>query len=218
MARQVSLRGKRFSALERFCSWRTTSIRSAASPRSSTLKDSARPSLLQCILIRRLAMEWNVPDHGRRTSDLTWATMRVARRVISSAARRVKVRSSRRSGGQPSRIRWATRWARVLVLPVPAPATISSGAAPAQAASRWRGLSFWNASVAPTAADYRRLLYILPVPGYRTMPPFDQRDAMRNTSKHRNNRIRLQKIQKKLAQQAKRARRDQRRGTAAKAA
>ena len=50
------------------------------------------------------------------------------------------------------------------------------------------------------------------------MPPFDERDPMRNTSKHRNNRIRLQKIQKKLAQQAKRAKRDQRRGTAAKAA
>ena len=46
MARQVSLRGKRFSALESPRSWRTTSIRSAASPRSSTLKDSVRPSRL----------------------------------------------------------------------------------------------------------------------------------------------------------------------------
>ena len=50
------------------------------------------------------------------------------------------------------------------------------------------------------------------------MPPFDERDPMRNTSKHRNNRIRLQKIHKKLAQQAKRAKRDQRRGQPAKAA
>jgi hypothetical protein len=50
-----------------------------------------------------------------------------ARRVISAAARRVKVSRRIRCGSVPSRTRRATRWASVLVLPVPAPATIKSG-------------------------------------------------------------------------------------------
>ena len=41
-----------------------------------------------------------------------------ARRVISSAARRVKVNSNKRRGSAPPRISRATRWANVLVLPV----------------------------------------------------------------------------------------------------
>jgi hypothetical protein len=50
-----------------------------------------------------------------------------ARRVISAAARRVKVNRRIRCGSVPLRTRRATRWASVLVLPVPAPATIKSG-------------------------------------------------------------------------------------------
>ena len=41
------------------------------------------------------------------------------------------------------------------------------------------------------------------------MPPFDERHPVRHTSKHRNNRIRLQKIHKKLRQQAKQLKKEQ---------
>ena len=57
-------------------------------------------------------------------------TIRCVRRVISSAARRVKVSSRMRSGFAPDSTRCATRCASVLVLPVPAPAIISSGPDP----------------------------------------------------------------------------------------
>ena len=49
------------------------------------------------------------------------------RRVISAAARRVKVRRRIRPGATPVQSRYATRWARVLVFPVPAPAMMSNG-------------------------------------------------------------------------------------------
>ena len=49
----------------------------------------------------RFATEWKVPDQGNRTSLRTSATMRLARRVISSAARRVKVSSRIFSGAAP---------------------------------------------------------------------------------------------------------------------
>ena len=52
------------------------------------------------------------------------------RRSISAAARRVKVSSRIRSGRRPWAISQATRWTSVAVLPVPAPATISSGPRP----------------------------------------------------------------------------------------
>ena len=55
------------------------------------------------------------------------AMMRSTRRVISAAARRVKVSSRIRPGWTQCRTRLATRWASVLVLPEPAPAMISSG-------------------------------------------------------------------------------------------
>jgi hypothetical protein len=55
--------------------------------------------------------------------------MRSARRNISWAARRVKVSNRIRSGATPLRNRCATRCASVLVLPVPAPAMMSSGPA-----------------------------------------------------------------------------------------
>ena len=45
------------------------------------------------------------------------------------------------SGATPRSIRYATRQASVRVLPVPAPATTSSGPSPHAAASRWAGLS-----------------------------------------------------------------------------
>src|SRR5436190_22446153 len=53
--------------------------------------------------------------------------MRCARRVISVAARRVKVSRRIRSGRTPRKIKCATRCAKVVVLPVPAPAMIRRG-------------------------------------------------------------------------------------------
>ncbi len=64
-----------------------------------------------------------------------------ARVSISPAARRVKVSSRIRSAGTPRSIRYATRQASVRVLPVPEPATTSSGPSPYVTASRWAGLS-----------------------------------------------------------------------------
>src|SRR3954470_2372264 len=73
--------------------------------------------------------------------------MRSTRRAISIDARREKVIKSMRCGSAPLTIRWATRWARVLVLPEPAPAMTSSGPptppgeTPCSTARRWSGLS-----------------------------------------------------------------------------
>ncbi len=53
--------------------------------------------------------------------------------LISDAARREKVISRMRRGSTPLTIRWATRWASVLVFPDPAPAMTSSGAGIADA-------------------------------------------------------------------------------------
>src|SRR5438067_8027917 len=53
---------------------------------------------------------------------MTFRAIRSTRRVISAAARRENVISRIRRGSAPLTIRWATRCARVLVLPEPAPA------------------------------------------------------------------------------------------------
>ena len=77
-------------------------------------------------------MPWKVPDHSTRPGPEPplfgiWAAICSARRVIVCAARRVKVRSRMRLGSAPRTMRWATRCASVVVLPVPAPAMIRSG-------------------------------------------------------------------------------------------
>jgi hypothetical protein len=84
------------------------------------------------ILKRRAPRAWNVPDQrsGCWLSDfVALAIRRCARRSISAAARREKVRSRMRPGSAPFTMRCATRWASVLVLPEPAPAITSSGPA-----------------------------------------------------------------------------------------
>ena len=83
--------------------------------------------------------------------------MRCVRRVISSAARRVKVRSRMRSGLAPDSTRCATRCASVLVLPVPAPAMISRGPDPNCAASCCRGFSVSMADPCDTSVTIPRL-------------------------------------------------------------
>jgi hypothetical protein len=79
-------------------------------------------------------------------SPKTLRAMRSTRFVISDAARRENVINRMRRGSAPWTIRWATRWARVLVFPDPAPAMTSSGgaaspsAAPCSTARRCSGL------------------------------------------------------------------------------
>ena len=68
------------------------------------------------------------------------------RRVISWAARRVKVSSRMRRGSMPLERCHATRWASVVVLPVPAPATMSSGESPWVTASYCALLSWARTS------------------------------------------------------------------------
>jgi hypothetical protein len=62
-----------------------------------------------------------------------------ARRNISSEALRVNVRSMIRPGSIPWDTSQATREARVLVLPVPAPAMVRTGPSPAVAARSCSG-------------------------------------------------------------------------------
>jgi hypothetical protein len=71
----------------------------------------------------------NVPDHGRSTCwvQRAFVVIRLTRRIISSAARRVNVNSRIRCGSTPVTTRCATRWARVFVFPEPAPAITRSG-------------------------------------------------------------------------------------------
>ena len=112
MPRQVSLRGNRFSVFEKPSRWRTTSMRSAESPRSSTLKAGSRPSRVRVFADQAIAdrveragpRQAQVLGHAR--VEPAWAASAsamtlCARRVISSAARRVNVSSSMRSGGTP---------------------------------------------------------------------------------------------------------------------
>src|ERR1700721_3149749 len=79
-------------------------------------------------------------------SPRTLRAIRSTRFVISDAARRENVINRILRGPAPWTIRWATRWARVLVLPEPAPAMTSSGAAanppaaPCSTARRCSGL------------------------------------------------------------------------------
>ena len=62
-----------------------------------------------------------------------------ARRNISSEALRVNLRSIIRPGSIPCETSQATRAARVLVLPVPAPAMVRTGPSPAVAARSCSG-------------------------------------------------------------------------------
>ena len=63
-------------------------------------------------------MAWKVPAQARPASRRADpAQMRATRRVISAAARRVKVSSRIRRGSAPRAISAATRWASVCVLP-----------------------------------------------------------------------------------------------------
>jgi hypothetical protein len=97
-------------------------------------------------------------DDGERLAQARLAAARIVstRLSISAEARRVNVSNKIRPGATPRWIRWATRWASVFVLPVPAPAMISSGSSPAVAAARWASLSLEShcteASPAPMPA------------------------------------------------------------------
>ena len=138
--------------------WRTTSSRSAASPRSSTVKagieaERSRVQAQQAVADRvKRAGPRQAQGSGRAPMPSCALPLvgdaRCARRVISCAARRVNVSSRMRSAGTPASSRCATRCASVVVLPVPAPAMISSGPATTPLPGRgspWR--TAWNCAV-----------------------------------------------------------------------
>src|SRR5260370_19625429 len=112
-------------------------------------------------------------------APITCLHIRSTRVAISAAARRENVISRMRCGSAPLTMRWATRWASVLVLPDPAPAMTSSGAAathllswtPSSTARRCSGLSFSRYAV-----DIRCRSRSLGV-GRRHMPPHWSRAA-----------------------------------------
>ena len=92
------------------------------------------------------ATEWNVPPHGlcRRSAEFP-----AARPSISAAARRVKVSSSTRCAGTPRSSSRPTRAVSVVVFPVPAPASTSSGPPSCSTASRCSSFSSNTRSTLP---------------------------------------------------------------------
>ncbi len=86
-----------------------------------------------CSRTIRCAIAWKVPPVIRSAAD---GVRGAARASMSSAARRVNVSSRMRLAGVPCSRSQAARATSVRVLPVPAPARISSGPAGWMAASR----------------------------------------------------------------------------------
>gem|GEM_PF-4203493 len=87
----------------------------------------------------RTHREWNVEIHMVRAESPTSSAIRSR---ISAAALLVNVMariSPRRA--RPMASRWAIRWVSTLVLPEPAPATMSRGAPACSTAARWGSLS-----------------------------------------------------------------------------
>ena len=80
----------------------------------------------------------------------------LARRNISFEALRVNVRSMMRPGSIPCDTSQATRDARVIVLPVPAPAMIRTGPSPAVAA---RSCSGFKASIRDSSIFLRAYVH-----------------------------------------------------------
>src|SRR5262245_65960117 len=91
MLKQVSFLGNRDAFLDCPKSWRTRSIKSAASDRSRIVTDGLRPIWFAYSRSKRAPIAWNVPDHGRSTCWLPRdvVVIRFTRRIIYSAARRV---------------------------------------------------------------------------------------------------------------------------------
>ena len=128
-------------------------MRSSESPRSMIVNAGSSSIETPCRRSSRVPIAWNVPPHtasppGIRTpSPRSRRRIPSTRRVISCAARRVKVSSRMRRGSTPLAMWKATRFASVVVLPVPAPATISSGVSPCVTAACWA--PFRSASTSP---------------------------------------------------------------------
>src|SRR6266576_3439192 len=141
MERHVALVGNRFLVLEKPWSCLARFIRSAASSRSWIVKALSKPTWTEYSRKRRAPLPWNVPAQVRASvvtpalSPKAFREIRSTRFVISAAARRENVISRMRRGSAPLTIRWATRCARVLVLPDPAPAITRSGSPDVQSGS-----------------------------------------------------------------------------------
>ena len=113
---------KALLGLRKPSSWRATSIRSAASPRSSTLKLSARPTLLAVLADQPVGDRMEGARPGQpHIACFTSAddALRAARHLQRRAAGEGEEQDPLRP--RPSSTRCATRCASVLVLPVPAP-------------------------------------------------------------------------------------------------
>ena len=103
-------------------------------------------------------MAWNVPPQIR-LADVESPQMAATRASMSSAARRVKVSSSTRSGGVPLSSSAATRLVSVRVLPVPAPASTTRGSVPCRTAASCcssRPASHPSSYTCSTLAAHRR--------------------------------------------------------------
>ena len=124
MSAQVPARGARRWLVTRPFSARRVSIRLVTSGGSMTLNSGGSENDSACARMIWWATAWKVPP---TTRSAALAPRGVTRASMSSAARRVNVSSRIRLAGVPWLRSQPARATRVRVLPVPAPASTSSG-------------------------------------------------------------------------------------------
>jgi len=107
---------------------------------SRMVKLEWRPTSSAWLRSMRAATEWKVPSHGM--PSIAPPEMAATRSRIWRAALLVKV-TARIWLGQAFRvaIKWASRAVSAAVLPVPAPASTSTGPSVDRTASRWGGFN-----------------------------------------------------------------------------
>src|SRR5260370_20597627 len=104
-------------------------------------KPRGRPAAAASRRRRRAQSEWNVESHGCAGGTPARNSRSETRLRISSAALLVNVTAKMASAGTPLAIRLAMRNVIARVLPVPAPARISTGPSMVSTASRCSGFS-----------------------------------------------------------------------------
>src|SRR2546428_672139 len=139
ISRIARLRGKRRSFRSSPARLRSRFTTSSESPRSRMVKLGSRPTCRAARRSTRLAKEWKVPPATR--SQLA-PTSPAARRSISSAALRVKVRRRICPGLTPDSTTRATRYARVLLAALFATAGMFKLAANPDAVAAFERLGF----------------------------------------------------------------------------
>src|SRR5579864_3176792 len=118
-------------------------------------KSRGRPALGASRRSRRAHSEWNVESHGCAGGTPARSSKSETRLRISSAALLVKVTARMDSAGTPRAMRLAMRKVIARVLPVPAPASSSTGPSVVSAATRCCGFnSSSRVSMGPRVREF----------------------------------------------------------------